>query len=70
MRLGVLDLVPYKTDSPKYGINMPQKLFYPNRSKLVLYFKHYWSEISVKGGIFVADLYGGTSSEFENMLSH
>ena len=68
-RCGVLYLVPYKTGSPKYGINMPQKLFYPNRSELVLYFKHCWSEISKKGGIFIADIYGGTSLEFVNILS-
>ena len=69
MRLSVFDLVPYKNGSPKYVINMPQKLFCSNRSELVLYFKHSWSEISKKGGIFVVYLYGGTSSEFANMLS-
>ena len=70
MRPGVFDLVPYKNDSPKYVINMLQKLFCSNRSELVLYFKHSWSEISKKGEIFATDLYGGTSSEFANMLSH
>ena len=49
---------------------MLQKLFCSNRSELVLYFKHSWSEISKKGEIFATDLYGGTSSEFANMLSH
>jgi len=34
-----------------------------SRSELVLYFKQAWSAISKKGGIFVMDLYGGTSSE-------
>lgn len=34
-----------------------------SRSELVLYFKQAWNAISEKGGIFVMDLYGGTSSE-------
>lgn len=34
-----------------------------NRSELVLYFEQAWNAISKKGGIFVMDLYGGTSSE-------
>lgn len=34
-----------------------------SRSELVLYFKKAWNAISKKGGIFVMDLYGGTSSE-------
>lgn len=33
------------------------------RADLVLYFKHTLSVLSPKGGIFVMDLYGGTSSE-------
>lgn len=33
------------------------------RSELVLYFKHALDALSKKGGIFVMDLYGGTSSE-------
>ncbi|XP_011625961.1 uncharacterized protein LOC18441317 [Amborella trichopoda] len=33
------------------------------REDLVLYFKHALSSLSKKGGIFVMDLYGGTSSE-------
>lgn len=33
------------------------------RSDLVLYFKHVLEALSNKGGIFVMDLYGGTSSE-------
>ncbi|KAJ3677951.1 hypothetical protein LUZ60_001754 [Juncus effusus] len=33
------------------------------RKDLVLYFKHALNAISKKGGIFVMDLYGGTSSE-------
>lgn len=33
------------------------------RGDLVLYFKHVLSALSKKGGIFVMDLYGGTSSE-------
>ncbi|KAL0369537.1 UNVERIFIED_CONTAM: hypothetical protein Sangu_0271800 [Sesamum angustifolium] len=34
-----------------------------NRKDLVLYFKHALNALSRKGGIFVMDLYGGTSSE-------
>lgn len=34
-----------------------------NRKDLVLYFKHALNTLSKKGGIFVMDLYGGTSSE-------
>lgn len=33
------------------------------RADLVLYFKHVLHALSKKGGIFVMDLYGGTSSE-------
>lgn len=33
------------------------------RAELVLYFKHARDALSKKGGIFVMDLYGGTSSE-------
>lgn len=33
------------------------------RSELILYFKHVLSMLSKRGGIFVMDLYGGTSSE-------
>jgi len=33
------------------------------RKELVLYFKHALDSLSNKGGIFVMDLYGGTSSE-------
>lgn len=33
------------------------------REELVLYFKHALSSLSKRGGIFVMDLYGGTSSE-------
>nr|POF23094.1 ras-related protein rab-2-b [Quercus suber] len=33
------------------------------RAELVLYFKHVLDALSKKGGIFVMDLYGGTSSE-------
>ncbi|GAU45578.1 hypothetical protein TSUD_273780 [Trifolium subterraneum] len=33
------------------------------RAELVLYFKHAREALSTKGGIFVMDLYGGTSSE-------
>ncbi|KAF5751608.1 hypothetical protein HS088_TW02G00623 [Tripterygium wilfordii] len=33
------------------------------RAELVLYFKHALDALSKKGGIFVMDLYGGTSSE-------
>lgn len=33
------------------------------RADLVLYFKHVLEALSKKGGIFVMDLYGGTSSE-------
>lgn len=33
------------------------------RAELVLYFKHVLEALSKKGGIFVMDLYGGTSSE-------
>lgn len=33
------------------------------RADLVLYFKHALGALSKKGGIFVMDLYGGTSSE-------
>ncbi|CAJ2654655.1 unnamed protein product [Trifolium pratense] len=33
------------------------------RTELVLYFKHAREALSTKGGIFVMDLYGGTSSE-------
>jgi hypothetical protein len=33
------------------------------RADLVLYFKHVLDVLSKKGGIFVMDLYGGTSSE-------
>lgn len=34
-----------------------------NRKELILYFKHALGALSRKGGIFVMDLYGGTSSE-------
>ncbi|PON50306.1 S-adenosyl-L-methionine-dependent methyltransferase [Parasponia andersonii] len=34
-----------------------------SRADLVLYFKHSLAALSKKGGIFVMDLYGGTSSE-------
>ncbi|PKI40529.1 hypothetical protein CRG98_039089 [Punica granatum] len=34
-----------------------------SRKDLVLYFRHVLSALSKKGGIFVMDLYGGTSSE-------
>ncbi|KAK6119867.1 hypothetical protein DH2020_046392 [Rehmannia glutinosa] len=34
-----------------------------NRKDLILYFKHALNALSRKGGIFVMDLYGGTSSE-------
>ncbi|XP_057806199.1 uncharacterized protein LOC131021124 [Salvia miltiorrhiza] len=34
-----------------------------NRKELILYFKHALNTLSRKGGIFVMDLYGGTSSE-------
>ncbi|KAL6537919.1 hypothetical protein OROHE_012206 [Orobanche hederae] len=34
-----------------------------NRKELILYFSHALSALSKKGGIFVMDLYGGTSSE-------
>ena len=33
------------------------------RAELVLYFKHVLDALSNKGGIFVMDLYGGTSSD-------
>ncbi|MED6207693.1 hypothetical protein PIB30_038082 [Stylosanthes scabra] len=33
------------------------------RADLILYFKHAHNALSAKGGIFVMDLYGGTSSE-------
>lgn len=33
------------------------------RKELILYFRHAHSALSTKGGIFVMDLYGGTSSE-------
>ncbi|KAL2507446.1 S-adenosyl-L-methionine-dependent methyltransferase superfamily protein [Forsythia ovata] len=36
-----------------------------SRKELVLYFKHARNALSTKGGIFVMDLYGGTSSECE-----
>nr|XP_043610593.1 uncharacterized protein LOC122582285 [Erigeron canadensis] len=36
-----------------------------SRHELVLYFKHALSTLSKQGGIFVMDLYGGTSSECE-----
>lgn len=38
------------------------------RSDLVLYFKHARDALSTKGGIFVMDLYGGTSSEHKLRL--
>lgn len=38
------------------------------RQELVLYFKHALKTLSRKGGIFVMDLYGGTSSECELRL--
>lgn len=34
-----------------------------SRKELIIYFKHALSALSRKGGIFVMDLYGGTSSE-------
>lgn len=34
-----------------------------SRKELIIYFKHALSSLSRKGGIFVMDLYGGTSSE-------
>lgn len=34
-----------------------------SRKELILYFKHALNTLSRKGGIFVMDLYGGTSSE-------
>ncbi|GER36567.1 S-adenosyl-L-methionine-dependentmethyltransferases superfamily protein [Striga asiatica] len=34
-----------------------------NRKELILYFKHVLNALSKKGGIFVMDLYGGSSSE-------
>lgn len=36
-----------------------------SRHELVSYFKHALSALSKNGGIFVMDLYGGTSSECE-----
>lgn len=38
------------------------------RKELVAYFKHALDALSKKGGIFVMDLYGGTSSEHELKL--
>ncbi|KAL9296863.1 hypothetical protein ACSQ67_022759 [Phaseolus vulgaris] len=38
------------------------------RAELVLYFKHAREALSTKGGIFVMDLYGGTSSEHKLSL--
>ncbi|KAK7263387.1 hypothetical protein RJT34_30976 [Clitoria ternatea] len=38
------------------------------RADLVLYFKHARDALSTKGGIFVMDLYGGTSSEHKLRL--
>lgn len=38
------------------------------RRELILYFKHARDSLSLKGGIFVMDLYGGTSSERELKL--
>ncbi|KAM3692856.1 hypothetical protein ACB098_08G119000 [Castanea mollissima] len=38
------------------------------RAELVLYFKHVHDALSKKGGIFVMDLYGGTSSEHKLRL--
>ena len=38
------------------------------RAELVLYFKHVLDALSKKGGIFVMDLYGGTSSEHKLRL--
>ncbi|KAK9127733.1 hypothetical protein Syun_016530 [Stephania yunnanensis] len=38
------------------------------RKDLILYFKHVHSALSQKGGIFVMDVYGGTSSEHELRL--
>ncbi|KAL5716806.1 hypothetical protein ACHQM5_009926 [Ranunculus cassubicifolius] len=38
------------------------------RSELVLYFRHVLSILSKRGGIFVMDVYGGTSSEHELRL--
>lgn len=34
-----------------------------SRKELIIYFKHALSALSKKGGIFVMDLYGGTSAE-------
>lgn len=34
-----------------------------NRKELIIYFKHVIDALSKEGGIFVMDLYGGTSSE-------
>ncbi|XP_073157319.1 uncharacterized protein [Henckelia pumila] len=39
-----------------------------SRKELILYFKHAFNALSKKGGIFVMDLYGGTSSENELRL--
>lgn len=39
-----------------------------SRKELILYFKHALNALSKKGGIFVMDLYGGTSSENELRL--
>ena len=36
-----------------------------SRHELVTYFKHALNALSKKGGIFVMDFYGGTSSECE-----
>lgn len=36
-----------------------------SRKELILYFKHALNALSTKGGIFVMDLYGGSSSECE-----
>lgn len=38
------------------------------RADLVLYFKHVLDALSKKGGVFVMDLYGGTSSEHKLRL--
>jgi len=38
------------------------------RDELVLYFKHVLHSLSKRGGIFVMDIYGGTSSERELQL--
>ncbi|CAH9070849.1 unnamed protein product [Cuscuta europaea] len=38
------------------------------RQELIKYFKHVFTVLSKKGGIFVMDLYGGTSSECELRL--